>query len=80
MNLSDLPSDLSTPPGPRFFMERQAIISDRHGSGRKCSWRSMKNLLLASLAPWRAWRYFRYIQCQISIFHSLYLNIPVFIK
>ncbi|CAJ35848.1 hypothetical protein RCIA16 [Methanocella arvoryzae MRE50] len=43
-------------------------------------WRSMKNWLLASLAPWRSWRYFRPIQGQLLIFHSLYLNIPFFIR
>ncbi|CAJ35495.1 hypothetical protein NRC11 [Methanocella arvoryzae MRE50] len=40
----------------------------------------MKNELLASLAPWRAWRYFRLTQGQLSIFHSLYLNTTFFIR
>ncbi|CAJ35736.1 hypothetical protein RCIA12 [Methanocella arvoryzae MRE50] len=34
---------------------------------------------MASLAPWRAWRYFRLTHGQLSIFHSLYLNVPFFI-
>ncbi|CAJ37695.1 hypothetical protein RCIA194 [Methanocella arvoryzae MRE50] len=35
---------------------------------------------MASLAPWRPWRYFRLTQGQLSIFHSLYLNIPFLIR
>ncbi|CAJ36847.1 hypothetical protein RCIA132 [Methanocella arvoryzae MRE50] len=43
-------------------------------------WRYMKMYNLALLASWRSWRYFRHMQGQLLIFHSLYLNTPFIMR